>query len=124
MALDFVAHHDRVYVLEQNRDGQVYRLLRSELNGTLDDRLISLTHYSGTPMGADHVVGPILDWEKNFAEHSALTEQEGNEKGDAARGRSAGAQHGVKQAGVWTAGTRRTGHEQNEDFGRWRAQRR
>ena len=69
----FVAKHDRVYVVEQNRDGQVYSLLRSILHGNLDDRLVSVTHYNGTPIAAVNISKPILDWERNFSEHGSLT---------------------------------------------------
>jgi 2-oxoglutarate ferredoxin oxidoreductase subunit alpha len=69
----FVAKHDRVYVIEQNRDGQVCTLLRGSLEGTLDDRLISVTHYNGTPIAAENITHPILDWERNFSEHATLT---------------------------------------------------
>jgi 2-oxoglutarate ferredoxin oxidoreductase subunit alpha len=70
---DFVEHHDRVYVVEQNRDGQIYSLLRATLQGTLDDRLVSVTHYNGTPIAAENVYRPILDWERNFSEHGSLS---------------------------------------------------
>jgi 2-oxoglutarate ferredoxin oxidoreductase subunit alpha len=58
--LGFVAKHDRTYVIEQNRDGQVYHLLRAEVPGKLADRLISVTHYDGTPASAEVILGPIL----------------------------------------------------------------
>lgn len=63
----FVARHDRIYVVEQNRDGQVAALLRSTLDGTLVDRLVSIPHYNGTPIAAENIVRPILDREKNHA---------------------------------------------------------
>ena len=63
----FVARHDRVYVVEQNRDGQVAALLRSTLDGTLVDRLVSIPHYNGTPIAAENIVRPIIDREKNHA---------------------------------------------------------
>ena len=63
----FVARHNRVYVVEQNRDGQVASLLRSTLDGTLVDRLISIPHYNGTPIAAENIVRPIIDREKNHA---------------------------------------------------------
>ena len=69
----FVAKFDRVYVVEQNRDGQVCTLLRGSLEGTLDDRLISVTHYNGTPIAAENISQPILDWERNFSENTTLT---------------------------------------------------
>ncbi|HWE35029.1 MAG TPA: 2-oxoacid:acceptor oxidoreductase subunit alpha [Isosphaeraceae bacterium] len=69
----FVARHERVYVVEQNRDGQIYTLLRASLNGTLDDRLVSVTHYNGTPLAAENIYRPILDWERNFSAHGSLS---------------------------------------------------
>ena len=61
----FIERHQRVYVVEQNRDGQIAALLRSELPGALADRLRSVAHYNGTPLAAENVVRPILGWEKN-----------------------------------------------------------
>jgi len=61
----FVERHERVYVVEQNRDGQVAALLRSRLRGSLADRLSSVLHYNGTPIGAENIIRPILGWEKN-----------------------------------------------------------
>jgi 2-oxoglutarate ferredoxin oxidoreductase subunit alpha len=69
----FVDRHDRVYVVEQNRDAQVYNLLRSRLDGTLDDRLVSVTHYNGTPIAVENIVTPILAWERNFSERGSLS---------------------------------------------------
>ncbi len=61
----FIERHQRVYVIEQNRDGQVAALLRSALPGALADRLHALRHYNGTPLAAENVVRPILGWEKS-----------------------------------------------------------
>ncbi len=61
----FIERHQRVYVVEQNRDGQVAALLRSILPGALSDRLLSVTHYNGTPIAAGDLVRPILGWEKS-----------------------------------------------------------
>ena len=47
-------------MIEQNRDGQVYHLLRAEVPGKVADRLISVTHYDGTPASADVILAPIL----------------------------------------------------------------
>ena len=63
--LAFVARHQRVYVIEQNRDGQVAALLRSTIGGALADRLVSIGHYNGTPLAAENIVRPILGWEQN-----------------------------------------------------------
>jgi 2-oxoglutarate/2-oxoacid ferredoxin oxidoreductase subunit alpha len=61
----FVSRHERVYVIEQNRDGQLASILRATLSGSLADRLRSVCHYSGTPIAAANIVRPILGWEKS-----------------------------------------------------------
>jgi 2-oxoglutarate ferredoxin oxidoreductase subunit alpha len=73
----FVDRHARVYVIEQNRDAQVFRLLRSRLEGTLDDRLVSVTHYNGTPIAAENISKPIRDWERTFSEPGGLSSGDG-----------------------------------------------
>jgi 2-oxoglutarate ferredoxin oxidoreductase subunit alpha len=61
----FVERHQRVYVVEQNRDAQVTSLLRASMRGSLADRLVPITHYNGMPIAAENVVRPILGWEKH-----------------------------------------------------------
>jgi 2-oxoglutarate/2-oxoacid ferredoxin oxidoreductase subunit alpha len=61
----FIERRQLVYVIEQNRDGQVAMLLRSALPGALADRIRSVTHYNGTPIAAENIVRPILGWEKS-----------------------------------------------------------
>jgi 2-oxoglutarate ferredoxin oxidoreductase subunit alpha len=65
--IHFFVRHDHVYVVEQNRDGQVAMLLRATLRGRLTDRLISITHYNGTPIAAENIVRPILAREQYLA---------------------------------------------------------
>jgi 2-oxoglutarate/2-oxoacid ferredoxin oxidoreductase subunit alpha len=65
--LEFVERHDRVYVVEQNRDGQLFGLLRQELSGRLADRLISIRHYNGVPIDAHAITDPVLDVERPAA---------------------------------------------------------
>jgi 2-oxoglutarate ferredoxin oxidoreductase subunit alpha len=60
----FIERHPRVYVVEQNRDGQVHALLRSALPGPLADRLVSVRHYDGQPLPAAAVSRPILQHER------------------------------------------------------------
>lgn len=55
----FITSHDRVYVIDQNRDGQMNDLLRLELKPE-QDNLISVRHYDGTPIPAHAIMGPIL----------------------------------------------------------------
>ncbi len=60
----FVSAHDRVYVVDQNRDGQMYDLLRLEMGGDCV-RLRSIRHYDGFPLDAETVVEGIEAGEKN-----------------------------------------------------------
>jgi len=57
--MKFIVRHKRVYVIDQNRDGQMYDLLRLTLNPT-QDNLLSVRHYDGTPIPARAIVAPIL----------------------------------------------------------------
>jgi 2-oxoglutarate/2-oxoacid ferredoxin oxidoreductase subunit alpha len=63
----FIERHDRVYVIEQNRDGQLHGLLRGELPGRLIDRLVSIRHYNGVPIDAHAITDPVLDVERPAA---------------------------------------------------------
>ncbi len=60
----FAAAHDRMYVIDQNRDGQMYDLLRLEL-GADATRLRSIRHYDGFPLDAETVIEGIEAGEKN-----------------------------------------------------------
>lgn len=59
----FVAAHDRVYVVDQNRDGQMYDVLRLEV-GEGSAKLRSLRHYDGFPLDAETVIEGIEAGEK------------------------------------------------------------
>ncbi len=59
----FVAAHDRVYVVDQNRDGQMYDVLRLEV-GEGSVKLRSLRHYDGFPLDAETVIEGIEAGEK------------------------------------------------------------
>ena len=60
---EFVSRHDRVYVVEQNRDGQIYDLIRLALPPALVGRLRSIRHYDGQPIPADAIIEPLLESE-------------------------------------------------------------
>jgi 2-oxoglutarate/2-oxoacid ferredoxin oxidoreductase subunit alpha len=62
-AAAFVASHDRVYVVDQNRDGQMYELLCIEVLGD-SPKLHSLRHYDGFPLDAETVVEGVQSGEK------------------------------------------------------------
>ena len=61
---DFIERHERVYIVEQNRDGQVYGLLRSELPARAIERLRSIRHYNGVPIDASVIFDPLLQAEQ------------------------------------------------------------
>src|SRR6266567_4051964 len=54
----FIADHDFVYVVEQNRDAQLRSLIVNE-NGIDPVRLIPILHYDGTPITARFIAGAI-----------------------------------------------------------------
>ncbi|HXB42103.1 MAG TPA: 2-oxoacid:acceptor oxidoreductase subunit alpha [Bacteroidia bacterium] len=51
---EFIATHDKVFVIEQNRDGQMRSLLMIEL-GIHPEKLISILNYDGLPITADFI---------------------------------------------------------------------
>ncbi len=59
----FIRAHERVYVVDQNRDGQMYDLLRLEMDADCG-RLRSIRHYDGFPLDAETVVEGIEAGEK------------------------------------------------------------
>ncbi|HEY8855513.1 MAG TPA: 2-oxoacid:acceptor oxidoreductase subunit alpha, partial [Candidatus Dormibacteraeota bacterium] len=60
---EFVARHERVYVVEQNRDGQVFDLIRLDLPAALVERVRSIRHYNGQPIPAIAISEPLLELE-------------------------------------------------------------
>jgi 2-oxoglutarate ferredoxin oxidoreductase subunit alpha len=55
---DFIAAHDKVFVVEQNRDAQLKTLLVNEC-GIDPAKLVSVLHYDGTPITARFVTAEI-----------------------------------------------------------------
>ena len=55
----FVLRHERVYVVEQNRDGQVYDIVRLALPPELVGRVHSIRHYNGQPIPAAAITEPL-----------------------------------------------------------------
>ena len=68
---NFIERHERVYVVEQNRDGQLYGLIRNELPSSLMDRLESIRHYNGVPIDARVITDPLLAEERSLATANA-----------------------------------------------------
>jgi 2-oxoglutarate ferredoxin oxidoreductase subunit alpha len=55
---EFIAAHDQVFVVEQNRDAQMRSLLVNELE--IDPkRLVKVLHYDGTPITARFITNAI-----------------------------------------------------------------
>ncbi|MHB0969825.1 MAG: 2-oxoacid:acceptor oxidoreductase subunit alpha [Thermoanaerobaculia bacterium] len=59
----FVARHDRVYVVEQNRDGQMAALIRLE-TGEDQQKIRKILHYDGLPLDARTITETIVAMEK------------------------------------------------------------
>jgi 2-oxoglutarate/2-oxoacid ferredoxin oxidoreductase subunit alpha len=57
---DFVASHDRVYVIEQNRDAQMLSLLKLDLPAEDATKLRSVRHYNGLPIDARSVTDELV----------------------------------------------------------------
>ena len=55
---DFIAAHERVFVVEQNRDAQLRSLIVNEF-GIDPARLMPVLHYDGTPITARFIAGAI-----------------------------------------------------------------
>ena len=56
---EFIESHAKVYVVEQNRDGQLRSLLALE-TGLARDSMISVLDYGGLPLTADRVIAGII----------------------------------------------------------------
>ncbi len=57
---DFIEQHDRIYVVEQNRDGQMATLLKLDLKPELTPRLRSICHIHGLPIDARSVTDELM----------------------------------------------------------------
>src|SRR6201993_1827028 len=60
---DFVKQHDRIYVVEQNRDAQMLSLLKLDVEASLITRLRSIAHIHGLPMDARSVTDELMTME-------------------------------------------------------------
>ena len=57
---DFIARHETVFVVEQNRDAQLRTLLVNEL-GIDPARLVPVLHYDGTPITARFILNAVAE---------------------------------------------------------------
>lgn len=56
---EFIAQHDRIYVVDQNRDGQMFTLLTLDLPNKEAAKLRSVRHYNGLPIDARSITDDI-----------------------------------------------------------------
>ena len=63
LVFDFIRRYQRVYVVEQNRDGQMFELLRMEVDSSDVPKLRSIRHYKGIPIDARSVTDEIVSQE-------------------------------------------------------------
>jgi len=57
---EFIRNHDRVYVVEQNRDGQMHELLKLDVSPEQVVKLRRVLHYNGLPIDARSVSDEIV----------------------------------------------------------------
>ncbi len=60
---EFVKSHKRIYVVEQNRDGQMFSLLKLDLAADQIVKMRSVRHYNGLPIDARSVTDEIISQE-------------------------------------------------------------
>jgi 2-oxoglutarate ferredoxin oxidoreductase subunit alpha len=60
---EFVEQHERVYIVEQNRDAQMLSLLKLDLRPELVTRLRSISHIHGLPLDARSITDEIMTME-------------------------------------------------------------
>jgi 2-oxoglutarate ferredoxin oxidoreductase subunit alpha len=56
--VDFTSAHEKIFVIEQNRDAQFRSLMMIEL-GVNPEKLVSVLNYDGTPITADNILKQI-----------------------------------------------------------------
>ena len=56
---EFIAGHETVFVIEQNRDGQMRRLLINEIDVPANEKLVPVLNYDGLPITARQIAGVI-----------------------------------------------------------------
>jgi 2-oxoglutarate/2-oxoacid ferredoxin oxidoreductase subunit alpha len=69
---EFIDRHDRVYVVEQNRDAQLLSLMRLDLAVHRIEKLCSVRYYAGLPISARTVTEEIMKQEGMTHEHGRV----------------------------------------------------
>ncbi len=74
--IDFIDSHETIFVIEQNRDGQLRAMLQNECN-ILPHKLRSILNFDGLPITADFITARIQD----FFDHQEVRPPEGTQGG-------------------------------------------
>jgi len=56
----FIDAHERIYVIEQNRDAQMLQLMKLDLSTERQNKLRSVLHYNGLPIDARSITDDVL----------------------------------------------------------------
>jgi 2-oxoglutarate ferredoxin oxidoreductase subunit alpha len=56
----FIDAHERIYVIEQNRDAQLLQLIKLEISPARQTKLRSVLHYDGLPIDARSITDDVL----------------------------------------------------------------
>ena len=86
----FLAAHEVNFIIEQNRDGQLRKLLIAE-TGARKDALVSIRYYGGYPMSCHHV----MDGLASYLDGAAAAASDGTGPQEAASGALAPAREGA-----------------------------
>ncbi|MGB7217403.1 MAG: 2-oxoacid:acceptor oxidoreductase subunit alpha [Vicinamibacterales bacterium] len=79
----FIDRHDRLYVIEQNRDAQLRQLMKMDLSTERVAKLRSILHYSGLPIDARSVTDAVLSQEGyEVAKHNGRVARAGMTGGE------------------------------------------
>jgi 2-oxoglutarate ferredoxin oxidoreductase subunit alpha len=65
---DFIRNHDRIYVVEQNRDAQLFQLIKLDVAADQVTKLRSVVHYNGLPIDARSVTDAVVSQETSSQE--------------------------------------------------------
>jgi 2-oxoglutarate ferredoxin oxidoreductase subunit alpha len=64
LAKEFIKKYPRIYIVDQNRDGQLYEVTRMDIAANEAHKLRSVRHYDGLPIHARTITEQILSQEK------------------------------------------------------------
>src|SRR5947208_12399508 len=79
----FIDAHERVYIIEQNRDAQLLMLMKLETTPERQTKLRSVLHYNGLPIDARSVTDDVLAQEGfEVAKKTAVRMSAGNAGGE------------------------------------------